>query len=85
MEIGWPSMAASGLDAANAPAQHREPVDHGGVAVRADQRVREGELGFPVLLLGPHGLGEIFEIDLVTDAGSGRHHAEIVERARAPA
>ena len=73
------------LDAAHAPAEHREPVDHGGVAVRADQRVRERELRLAVLLLGPHRLGEIFEIDLVADAGARRHHAEIVERARAPA
>ena len=30
-------------------------------------------------------LGEIFEIDLVADAGAGRHDAEIVEGAAAPA
>ena len=29
-----------GLDAADAPAEHGEAVDHGGVAVGADQRVR---------------------------------------------
>ena len=34
---------------------------------------------------GPHRLRQIFEIDLVADAGAGRHHAEIVEGARAPA
>ena len=38
-----------------------------------------------VLLLGPHGLRQIFEIHLVADAGAGRHHAEIVEGAGAPA
>ena len=31
------------LDAADAPAQHREAVDHGGVAVGADQRVGIGD------------------------------------------
>ena len=31
-----------GLDAADAPAQHRKPVDHRGVAVGSDQRVGEG-------------------------------------------
>jgi hypothetical protein len=32
-----------GLDAADAPAEHAEAVDHGGVAVGADQRVGIGE------------------------------------------
>ena len=31
------------LDAAHAPAQHRQAVDHGGVAVGADHRIGEGE------------------------------------------
>ena len=31
-----------GLDAAHAPAEHAEPVDHGGVGVGADQRVAVG-------------------------------------------
>ncbi len=72
------------LDAADAPAEHGEAVDHGGVAVGADQRIGEGDRG-AVLLLGPHRLRQIFEIDLVADAGAGRHHAEIVEGGRAPA
>ena len=33
-----------GLDAADAPAEHGEAVDHGGVAVGADQRVGIGDL-----------------------------------------
>ena len=74
-----------GLDAAHAPAEHREPVDHGGMAVGADQRIGEGHLRLPLLLLGPHGLRQIFKIDLVADAGAGRHHAEIVEGPRPPA
>jgi hypothetical protein len=40
------------------------------VAVPADQR--------------PHRLGQIFEVDLVADAGAGRHDAEILERLLAP-
>ncbi len=32
-----------GLDAADAPAQHAEPVDHGGVRIGADERVGVGE------------------------------------------
>ncbi len=33
---------------------------------------------------GPDGLGEIFEVHLVADAGAGRHDAEVLERALAP-
>ena len=39
-----------GLDAAHAPAQHAEAVDHRGVRVGADQGVREGD-GLAALLL----------------------------------
>ena len=37
-----------------------------------------------LLLAGPYRLREIFEIDLVADAGAGRHHGEIRERLLAP-
>ena len=73
-----------GLDAADAPAEHGEAVDHGGVAVGADERIGIGE-GAAVLLASPHGLREIFEVDLVADAGAGRHDAEIAEGLLAPA
>ena len=73
-----------GLDAAHAPAEHAQRVDHGGMAVGADAGIGES-LGGPVRLLGPHGLREILEVDLVADAGARRHDAEIVERAGAPA
>ena len=75
------------LDAADAPAEHRKAIDHGGVAVGADERVGKGifdGLAVDLLLLGPDGAGEIFEIDLMADAGAGRHDAEIVEGALAP-
>ena len=75
------------LDAADAPAQHGQAVDHGGVRVGADQRVGIGIgdlLALHLLLAGPHGAGEIFEIHLMADAGAGRHDAEIVEGALAP-
>ena len=73
-----------GLDAADAPAEHGEAVDHGGVGIGADQRVGIGD-GAAVHLVGPHGLGEVFEVDLVADAGAGRHDAEIAEGGLAPA
>jgi hypothetical protein len=72
------------LDAADAPTEHGEAVDHGGVTVGADQRIGEGDRS-AVLLPRPHRLRQIFEIDLVADTGAGRNHAEIVERGRAPA
>ncbi|MNH16936.1 hypothetical protein D3C79_765880 [compost metagenome] len=73
-----------GLDAAHAPAQHAQAVDHGGVRVGADQGVGEG-VGTALFLAGPDGAAEVFQVDLVADPGAGRHHAEIVERALAPA
>ena len=72
------------LDAAHAPAQHGQAVDHGGVAVGAHHRVGVGERR-AVLVLAPHRLRQVLEVDLVDDAGAGRHHAEAVKRRGAPA
>ena len=81
-----------GLDAADAPAEHRQAVDHGGVAVGADQGIGIGERGAAGTLalgvlgvLGPDDLGQILQVDLMADAGTGRHHAEIIEGILAPA
>ena len=73
-----------GLDAADAPAQDGQAVDHGGVAVGADDGVGigDGRLAFGQ---GPDGLGQVLEVDLVADAGAGGHDAEVVEGRRAPA
>src|SRR5262249_34763346 len=73
-----------GSDAAHAAAEHAQPIDHGGVAVGADQRVGIGE-GLLALLFGPHDLRQVFEVDLVADAGARWHDAEIVEVHLAPA
>ena len=80
-----------GLDAADAPAQHAQAVDHGGVRIGADHRVRIGHfhggraaVDLHLLLAGKDGARQIFEIDLVADAGARRHHAEILERALRP-
>jgi hypothetical protein len=72
------------LDAADAPAQHGEAVDHGGVAVGADHGVGIGEL-IVADAGAPHRLGQVFEVHLVADAGAGRHDAEVVEGRGAPA
>ena len=73
-----------GLDPAHPPAEHGERVHHGRVAVGADEGVGIGKPA-AVLLGGPHGLGEVLEVDLVADPRPRRHHAEIVEGHLAPA
>ena len=42
--IGLAEHGGFRLDAADAPAEHGEAVDHGGVRIGADQRVRIGDL-----------------------------------------
>jgi hypothetical protein len=74
-----------GLDPADAPAKHAETVDHRRVAVGTDQRIRIGDHRAVDALRDPDGLGDVLEIDLVADAGAGRHDLEIVERLRTPA
>ena len=71
------------LDTADAPAQDAEAVDHRGVRIGADTGVGIGDR-LAAFFLRPHGLAEILEIDLVADAGAGRHDAEILERLLAP-
>ena len=70
-----------GLDAADAPAEHAEPVDHGGVRVGAHQGVGEGL----AVVGGEHHPGQVLEVDLVADAGPRRHDAEAVEGLLGPA
>ena len=72
------------LDAADAPAEHAQRIDHGGVAVGADAGVGE-RLRDLADVLGPHRLRQILQVDLMADAGAGRHDAEVVEGARPPA
>ncbi len=73
-----------GLDAADAPADHADAVDHRGVGVGADAGVGVG-LQLAVDLTGEDGAGEVLDVDLVHDAGAGRDDLEVVERALAPA
>ena len=69
-----------GLDPADAPAEHAEPVHHRRVRVGADERVRERD-AVPLL---DHAR-EVLEVDLVHDPGPGRHDLEVAEGALAPA
>jgi len=70
-----------GLDAAHPPAQHAEPIDHGGVGVGADQGVAVGA----AVVGGEDHPCEVLEVDLVTDAGAGWHHPKAVEGLLGPA
>ena len=69
-----------GFDAAHTPTENTEAVFHGGVGVGADAGVGVGEA-----LIVEHDAGQVFNIDLVDDAGSGGHHAEVGEVFRTPA
>ena len=73
-----------GLDAADAPAEHAEAVDHGGVRVGADAGVGVGA-EHAVDRAVVDDLGQVLDVDLVHDAGSGRDDLEVVERRLAPA
>ncbi len=73
-----------GLDPADAPAEHAEPVHHRGVRVGADERVRE-RLDDAVLLAALDHAGEELEVHLVADARVRRRHLEVVEATLAPA
>ena len=81
---GLAEHARFGFDSADAPADHAEAVDHGGVRIGADQRVGIREHGRLLAIGEDHGR-EIFEIHLVHDAGVGRNDAKILKRFLAPA
>ncbi len=72
-----------GLDAADAPADHADAVDHRGVGVGADAGVGVG-LEHAVDLTGEDGAREVLDVDLVHDAGARRDDLEVVEGALAP-
>ncbi len=66
------------LNAAYAPPQHAEAVDHRGMGIGANQRIGISDLS-AVLLFMPDSLTQIFKVNLMADAGAGRHDAELVE------
>ena len=74
-----------GLDAADAPSEDGQAVDHRGVRIRADQRIGIGQF-IPAIFgrAGPDRLSQEFEIDLMADTGPGRDHPEIRKCALPP-
>ena len=73
-----------GLDAADAPAEDAQAVDHRGVRVGADQRVGQCQ-GLAVPALQQHAVRQELQVHLVHDARGGRDHTEVVEGLLAPA
>ena len=71
--------ARLGLDAADAPADDAQAVDHRRVAVGADERI-----GIDDAVLLPDDFREVFEVHLVDDPPARRDDAEVVERVLAP-
>ena len=80
---GLAEHAGFGFNTAHAPADDADAVDHGGVGVGADERVGVGD-GLFAFGLGEDNRGEVFEVDLVDDAGFRRHGAEVLEGGLAP-
>ena len=72
------------FDAANAPAENAEAVDHRGVRIGADERVGERD-ALAVLHHAENNSREIFEIYLMADARIRRDDLEIFETLLAPA
>ena len=75
------------LDAADAPAEHAQTVDRGGVRVGADAGIEIGEFAAVGVRRGlaHDDLRQVFDVDLVDDAGARRHHAEVPEGLLPPA
>ena len=66
------------FDAADAPAEHAQRVDHRRVAVGTDQRVRPGDRRAAVdRLRHLHHFGKELQVDLMQDTAARRHHAEV--------
>ena len=76
---GLAQHAGLGLDAAHAPADHADAVDHGGVAIGAHQCVRVIDA-----VLAVHAAGEVLQVHLVHDADAWGHDLEGVEGLHAP-
>jgi len=54
--------------------------------IRPDQRVREGDLAVAAGVATPrHHICQVLEVDLVDDARSGRHDAQVAEGGLSPA
>jgi hypothetical protein len=81
---GLPEHGGFGFDSADAPAEHAESVDHGGVRIGADEGVGiSGALA--AFFVNKNHARQIFKIDLVDDSSVRRHDGEIAEAGLSPA
>ena len=74
-----------GLDSADAPPQHAQAVDHGGVRIGANQRVRISDRAARSASLHENHARQIFQVHLVNDASIGRDDGEVPESSLSPA
>ena len=70
---------AFGLQATHADGDYAQGVDHRGVAVGADQRIRKSDAVFYL-----HYRTHAFEVDLVQDTVTRRNHVDVLERFFGP-
>src|SRR5262249_21647517 len=73
-----------GFDPAYAPAKDAKAIDHRRVRIRSNQRIRIRDR-LTVFLRDEDRLAEVLQVDLVADAGAGRHDTEVLEPVLAPA
>ena len=74
-----------GLDPADPVAEHAEPVDHRRVRIGPDDGVGEGHPAAVPSSRSVDDGGQELEVDLVDDAGPGRHDAQVAEGRLGPA
>ena len=67
-----PQHAGLGLNSTHAPADHAQSVDHRSMRIGPDQRVRISGHHTIVGLRAEDNIGQIFQIDLVHNAGIRR-------------
>ena len=78
METGHTEHGGLGFNAAHAPAQHAEAIDHGSMRIGADERIGK-RVRLPSYGAIKTTLRQIFQVDLVDDTRVGRHDRKIVE------
>lgn len=69
-----------GFNTSHSPSNHTETIDHGGVRVSSDNRVRVDN----ALAVFEDDSGEVLEVDLMDDTAAWGNDAEVVEGSRAP-
>src|SRR4051812_48931564 len=79
-----PKHGRFGLNAADAPTEAAQTVDHGGVRVSSDQGIRI-KRGRAWSVGHEDDASQVFKIHLVDDARIGRNDLEVAESALAPA